>query len=59
MCRKYETQSDVTLGFMILRKQFIIKTGFDQLKNISYIEHFRCHNCICFMANLLAGFLSY
>ncbi|PCS21146.1 hypothetical protein BTN49_3293 [Candidatus Enterovibrio escicola] len=44
---------------LILRKWFIIKTVFNQLKNISQIEHFRYHSCIIFMVNLLVGLIAY
>ncbi|PCS23757.1 hypothetical protein BTN49_0726 [Candidatus Enterovibrio escicola] len=43
----------------MLRKRFIIKPVFDQLKNISQIEHFWHHSCISFMVNLLAGIIVY
>ncbi|WP_223824174.1 transposase [Candidatus Enterovibrio escicola] len=43
----------------MLRKQFIIETVFNQLKNIFQIEHSRHHRCIRFMVNLLAGFIAY
>ncbi|PCS22981.1 hypothetical protein BTN49_1539 [Candidatus Enterovibrio escicola] len=39
----------------MLRKRFIIETVFDQLKNISKIEHSRHRSCISFMVNLLAA----
>ncbi|PCS22294.1 hypothetical protein BTN49_2023 [Candidatus Enterovibrio escicola] len=44
---------------LMLRKQFIIETVFDQPKNISQIEHSRHRNCISFMDNLLAGLIAY
>ncbi|PCS21380.1 hypothetical protein BTN49_2919 [Candidatus Enterovibrio escicola] len=42
----------------MLRKRFIIETVFDQLKNISQIEHSRHRSCINFMVNWLAGLSS-
>nr|WP_317845792.1 transposase [Candidatus Enterovibrio escacola] len=36
---------------MMLRKRFINETVFDQLKNISQIEHSQHLNCISFMVN--------
>lgn len=44
---------------LMLRKRFIIETVFDQLKNISQIEHTRHRSGINFMVNLLAGLLAY
>uniref|UniRef100_UPI0037428C25 transposase n=2 Tax=Candidatus Enterovibrio escicola TaxID=1927127 RepID=UPI0037428C25 len=44
---------------LMLRKRFIIETVFDQLKNISQIEHFRHRNCISFMVHLLVGLIAY
>ncbi|PCS21747.1 hypothetical protein BTN49_2759 [Candidatus Enterovibrio escicola] len=44
---------------LILQKQFIIETVFEQLKNISKIEHSRHHSCTNFMVNLLAWLLAY
>nr|WP_199399353.1 transposase [Candidatus Enterovibrio escacola] len=44
---------------LILRNRFIIKPVFDQLKNISQIEHSRHRRCINFMANLLVGLITY
>lgn len=43
----------------MLRKRFIIETVFDQLKNISQIEHTRHRSCASFMVNLLAGLITY
>nr|WP_223823650.1 transposase [Candidatus Enterovibrio escacola] len=42
---------------LILWKRFIIETVFDQLKNISQIEHSWHRSCISFMVNLLAGLI--
>nr|WP_223824357.1 transposase [Candidatus Enterovibrio escacola] len=42
---------------LMLQKLFIIETGFDQLKDISQIEHSRYLNCISFMVNLRVGLL--
>ncbi|PCS23083.1 hypothetical protein BTN49_1076 [Candidatus Enterovibrio escicola] len=44
---------------LILWIRFIIETVFDQLKNISQIEHSRHLSCISFMLNLLAGIIAY
>nr|WP_150139420.1 transposase [Candidatus Enterovibrio escacola] len=43
----------------MLRKLFIIKTVFNQLKNISQIEHSRHRRYISFMVNLLAALIAY
>nr|WP_223823886.1 transposase [Candidatus Enterovibrio escacola] len=43
----------------LFQKRLIIETVFDQLKNISQIEHSLHRSCISFMVNLLAGFISY
>ncbi|PCS23403.1 transposase [Candidatus Enterovibrio escicola] len=43
----------------MLRKQFIINTVFNQLKNISQIKYSRHRNYISFMVNLQAGFIAY
>ncbi len=43
----------------MLRKRFIIEIVFDQLKNISQIEHSRHRSCITCMANTLAGMIAY
>ncbi|WP_199399620.1 transposase [Candidatus Enterovibrio escicola] len=43
----------------MLRKQFIIKTVFDQLKNISQIGHYQHRSCIRFLRNLLEGLIAY
>lgn len=44
---------------LMLRKCFIIETVFDQLKNISQIEHTRHRSCISFMVNLVARLIAY
>ena len=44
---------------LMLRKRFIIETVFDQLKNISQIEHSRHRSCVTFMVNLVAGLIAY
>ncbi|UNH25671.1 IS982 family transposase [Moellerella wisconsensis] len=44
---------------LMLRKRFIIETVFDQLKNISQIEHSRHRSCISFMVNVLASLIAY
>ncbi len=43
----------------MLLKLFIIETVFDQLKNISQIEHSWHRSCISFMGNLLAALIAY
>jgi hypothetical protein len=42
-----------------LRKRAIIETIYDQLKNISQIEHSRHRSLLGFMINLLAGLIAY
>nr|WP_199399524.1 transposase [Candidatus Enterovibrio escacola] len=44
---------------LMLRKLFIIETVFNQLKNISQIEHSRHRSCINYMVNLLTGLITY
>lgn len=44
---------------LIWRKRFIIETVFDQLMNISQIEHTRHRCCISFMVNLMVGLIVY
>ena len=44
---------------LMLRKRYIIETIFDQLKNISQIEHTRHRSPISFMVHLLAGLIAY
>nr|WP_199399510.1 transposase [Candidatus Enterovibrio escacola] len=44
---------------LMFRKRFIIKTVFDQLKNISQIEYSRHRSYISFMGNVLAGLIVY
>ena len=43
----------------MLKKQFIIETINDQLKNISYVEHTRHLSMNGFMINMLAGLIAY
>nr|WP_263364494.1 transposase [Candidatus Enterovibrio escacola] len=43
----------------MIRKRFIIKIVFYQLKNISQIEYSRHRSCISFMVNLLVGLIVY
>ncbi len=43
----------------LLRKRGIIETIFDQLKNISQIEHSRHRSPINFLVNLFAGLVAY
>ncbi len=44
---------------LLLRKRAIIETIFDQLKNISQIEHSRHRSPLNFLVNLVAGLLAY
>ncbi len=44
---------------LMLRKRFIIETVFDQLKNISQIEHSRHRSVTSFMVHLVAGLIAY
>ncbi len=44
---------------LLLRKRSIIETINDQLKNISQIEHSRHRSLANFLANLLAGLITY
>jgi hypothetical protein len=43
----------------MLRKRFIVETVFDQLKNISQIEHSRHRSSISFIVNLIGGLIVY
>jgi hypothetical protein len=43
----------------LLRKRAIIESIYDQLKNISQIEHTRHRSLVGFMVNLLAGLIAY
>jgi hypothetical protein len=43
----------------LLRKRAIVESIYDQLKNISQIEHSRHRSITGFMANLLAGLIAY
>ncbi len=44
---------------VLLRKRAIIESIFDQLKNISQIEHMRHRSPVNFVVNLLAGLVAY
>ncbi len=44
---------------LMLRKRFVIETVFDQLKNISQIEHSRHRSLAGFMVNLIGGLIAY
>jgi hypothetical protein len=44
---------------LLLRRRAIIETIYDQLKNISQIEHSRHRSPINFVVNLLAGLIAY
>ncbi|PCS23896.1 hypothetical protein BTN49_0868 [Candidatus Enterovibrio escicola] len=43
---------------LMFQKRFIIKIVFNQLKNISQIEHSRHRSCSSFIVNLLAGLIA-
>jgi len=43
----------------LLRKRAIVESIYDQLKNISQIEHTRHRSLVGFMVNLLAGLIAY
>lgn len=43
----------------MLSKRFIIETVFDQLKNMTQIDHTRHRSCNSFMVNLIAGLIAY
>lgn len=47
------------LDKFFLRKRAIIETIYDQLKNISQIEHTRHRSLVGFMINLVAGLIAY
>jgi hypothetical protein len=47
------------LDKLLLRKRAIMETIFDQLKNISQIEHTRHRSPMNFLVNLLAGLIAY
>ena len=44
---------------LLLRKQVLIETVNDQLKNISQIEHSRDRSPANFLVNVLAGLIAY
>ena len=44
---------------LMLRKRYIIETIFDQLKNISQIEHTRHRSPVAFVVHLIAGLVAY
>jgi len=47
------------LDKILLRKRAIIETVYDQLKNISQIEHTRHRSFINCLGNLVAGLIAY
>lgn len=47
------------LDKFLLRKRAIVESIYDQLKNISQIEHTRHRSPVGFMTNLLAGLIAY
>ncbi len=47
------------LDKFFLRKRAIVESIYDQLKNISQIEHTRHRSLVGFMTNLLAGLIAY
>ena len=44
---------------LLTRKRFVIETIFDQLTNISQIEHTRHRSTSNFIVNLIAGLIAY
>lgn len=54
---KAQLQDEIDKFF--LRKRAIIETIYDQLKNISQIEHSRHRSLLGFMVNLLSGLIAY
>ena len=57
--RKMKNQLMPLADKLLLRKRAIIETIFDQLKNISQIEHTRHRSPVNFVVNLLAGLVAY
>ena len=57
--RKMKNQLMPLADKLLLRKRAIIETIFDQLKNISQIEHTRHRSPTNFVVNLLAGLVAY
>nr|WP_282916171.1 transposase [Piscirickettsia salmonis] len=60
--RKSKTKSKEAHAYhqkILLRKRGIIESVFDQLKNISQIEHSRHRSVNNFMVNILAGLAAY
>ena len=47
------------MGQTYAQKRFVIETVFDQLKNISQIEHSRHRSLSGFMVNLMGGLIAY
>ena len=46
------------MGQTYAQKRFVIETIFDQLKNISQMEHSRHRSLSGFMVNLIGGFIA-
>lgn len=44
---------------ILLRKHSIIKTVYDELKNICQVEHSRHRSVVNFMTNIVAGSIAY
>jgi len=44
---------------VLLRRRAILESNYDQLKNISQIEHTRHRSLANFMVNLVAGLIAY
>lgn len=57
--RKMANQFVPLADKLLLRKRAIIESIFDQLKNISQIEHTRHRSPVNFVVNLLAGLVAY
>lgn len=47
------------LDRLLLRKRAVHETIFDQLKNISQVEHSRHRSPVNFVVNILAGLVAY
>lgn len=57
--RNMKPQEISAVDKILLRKRSIIETVFDQLKNISQIEHTRHHSFWNFPVNIIAGLAAY
>ena len=57
--RNIKEQEIPAIDKILLRKRAIIETVFDQLKNISQIEHTRHRSFWNFLVNIIAGLTAY